>query len=146
MKKIIIIMLLKYTLFMFLLFILIKECYQIKCSNEICGGYKFGTLCNYLWSTSYRDCMSYLNRNNKDVIKCFKRYNSTISNSWSIDYNYLNGIIKCNNNSFYGKSKKDINYKIYIKPILIANCIKKSNKLITEDINITCNYHNIYQI
>lgn len=129
----------------FILILSISECCKIKCSKEICGGYEYGTLCNYLWSTSYRDCMSYLNKNNKDVINCFKQYNFTMSDSWSINNNYFNGIINCNNSTYIGRFNKTINYETYIKPILLSNCISKSNKLIRENINITCNYK-LYQI
>lgn len=111
------------------------------CPHDICGNYNINTECNYLWSSSYTYCMSYLNKYNKDIINCMNLFNISIQDSWIMTNEMINGFINCNiKNEEIEKQKNNDHY------ILSSKCIyEKKKKMIFKNINNTCDFK-IYQL
>lgn len=48
--------------------------FNIHC-HEICGNFKIGSTCYSIWTQSYINCISYINKKNIDVITCNNYFN-----------------------------------------------------------------------
>lgn len=119
------------------------------CSYKIGGGYKIGTFCNYLWVTTYMDCMSYLNNKNNKINDCLENNNFSIRNDYSLKNNILISFIKCNNKTYEGRNVKNIKFSKYYKNCLYVNkCINKilnNQDIIIKNDDITCDF-SFYQL
>lgn len=130
----------------FILMFFLNFVYTQKCNHNICGGYKIGTFCNYLWITSYVDCMSYLNNNDKKLNDYLIEHELQIRYNYTIVDDILDGFIKCNNKTYDGKNIKTIKYDTnYNRFFNISEFINKQKKLIVKNENITCDFK-IYQL
>lgn len=113
---------------------------------KISGDYKNETICNYLWISTYVDCMSFLNNKNKKINDCLTIYNLPIRHDYTFQDNMLNGFIKCNNKKYDVKINKTQKYENDYNMFLnISNCINNINNLTIMNENITCDFK-IYQI
>lgn len=132
----------------FIILIFLNFIYSQDCNYNICGGYKIKTFCNYLWMSTYVDCMSFINNNNTVINNCLKKYGWQVRYEYNLENNILNSFIECNINDQKNKNetiKQDYNTTFSISNCINNEYINNKKEIHIKNSNITCDFR-IYQI